>query len=156
MYKRQAPYEFSGLGQGYGYVEDPLDKIVNSVNQQILYYYSWAWQSGCVFEGYASTITAELGLTGWYLGSDTPADYYYCMDDGMGGYIQENWSAAVDYVSFENDVFCLLTPTYAQYYPQETDGNSDGSLDGYYDSFIFGSYCSGWLSPQSMQLTILY
>jgi len=147
-----APYQSLAQGYGYSYVLDPARITVNSVTSQIWWYYSAFWQLGCAFDGSGYDTTTAFWPTSWFLYSDVPADYSYCTDDGMGGYIEDSYTAIVDYAIFENPVFCAFTTTWAEYYPQEVDGNSDGTMDGWYDSYIFGSPCSGWLTPQAMQL----
>jgi hypothetical protein len=73
----------------------------------------------------------------------------------MGGYIQEIYTGIVDYVIFSNPLFCVGITTWAEYYPQKIDGNSDGSLDAYYEYIITGSPCSGFLSPQQIQVSFI-
>ncbi|SPF47340.1 hypothetical protein SBA4_3680009 [Candidatus Sulfopaludibacter sp. SbA4] len=150
------PYQWQAQGYGYSYVTDPLPPPIHHHGEQrdqsdlvVLQQRLAAWVR---LDGSGYDTTTAAWATSWFLYSDAPDDYSYCTDDGMGGYIEDNYTAIVDYVTFENPVFCFLTTTWVDYYPQEVDGNSDGSMDGWYDSYIFGSPCSGWLSPQAMQL----
>ncbi len=152
-----APNQFSAGGQAYSATWDPAHITVNSVTSYVRYYAStFGWPYGCVASGGGSDITTQLSLTSWYLYSDNPANYYYCDDDGDGGYIGSNFTAIVNYVIFSNPLFCIGITTWAEYYPQEIDGNSDGSLDAYYLSIISGSPCAGLLSPQQIQVTRLF
>lgn len=151
-----APYQFLAGGQGYSATFDPVNITVTSVTSNVDYYASYYWPGGCVFPGSGHDSTYAFGYTSWYLYSDNSADYDTCEDDGAGGFIQENYTAIVDYVIFSNPLFCFGITTWSEYYPQEVDGNSDQTLDGWYAYILGGSPCAGWLSPQLMQLTRLY
>jgi hypothetical protein len=129
--------------------------VVNSVTTYVRYWSSPDWQEGCVATGTGSDLTAELSLTSWYLYSDNPADYYYCMDDGDGGLYPGDLHGDRGLCDLFNPLFCVGITTWAEYYPQKIDGNSDGSLDAYYEYIITGSPCSGFLSPQQIQVSFI-
>jgi hypothetical protein len=153
----QAPYQFAAGGQVYAYIRDPVYITVNSVTTTVRYYTSDYWQDGCANAG-AGWDSTYAAPTGW-AAYNNQQDWGYVCEAGPDGYIGQNYTYAVDWVDFVNAAFCPILlgggVTYADYFPQELIGNSDGSLDAWSTMSVSGG-CTRLLTPMNIQITRIY
>jgi len=153
-----APSWQNGLGYLYEEVNDPVGITVNSLASYVNFSFTYGDYQGCPPDGGGTTVLSWYSPTGWFVASNSGSINNYCFSPCQ----PPAYVANIDYVSYGNYAFCAtvsnplgLPPgfTTANYWPQEVDGNWDGSVDGYSSLSIGGSWCAYLLSPT--QITII-
>jgi hypothetical protein len=113
---------------------------VNADLAQVRVYTEWNSSSSCVTGAYNGLYEHWFSDDGWYVESKNWEEGLYC-----------GYSYSTDYETYENDIFCAATDSFAYFQPNRIRGESNPNGGGYWYSYTdnFSSGCGVLVSWNS-------